>query len=93
MVEHTCTIDRQGDYDMRKTIRIGGKRHSFDTETARPIKTRSFGEYGDPAGYEETLYRTRNKLHFAYGVGGPDSPYPAEGDIRVVEAGEVPCWE
>lgn len=77
---------------MRKTIRIDNKRHSFDTETARPIKTRSFGAYGDPAGYEETLYRTRNKLYFVHGVGGPDSPWPAEGAIRPIEASEVSCW-
>lgn len=78
---------------MRKTIRIDGKRHSFDTETAHMVYHRSFGEFGDPAGYEETLYRTRNKLYFVYGIGGPDSPWPEEGGIRAVEDGEDLCWE
>ena len=28
----------------------------FDTETATLVKAYSFGELGDPAGYEEVLY-------------------------------------
>lgn len=78
---------------MRKTIRIDGKRHSFDTNTARPVNHRSFGEFGDPAGFEETLYRTRNGLHFVYGIGGPMSPWPENGDIKPLDEGEVSCWQ
>jgi hypothetical protein len=76
---------------MRKTIRIDGKRHSFDTETARPMGHRTVGEYGDPKGYEETLYRTRNHLFFVYGIGGPESPWPESGDIRPLE--DETCWK
>ena len=77
---------------MRKTIRIDGKRHSFDTSTARPIKHRAFGAFGDESGYEETLYRTRNGLFFVHGIGGATSPYPTE-DIRAVSGDDATCWE
>ena len=30
----------------------------YDTDTATLIKKRTFGCFGDPAGYEECLYRT-----------------------------------
>ena len=30
----------------------------YDTETAELISKRSVGNFGDPAGYEETLYKT-----------------------------------
>ena len=30
----------------------------YDTETATLIKAYSFGELGDPVGYEEDLYQT-----------------------------------
>lgn len=59
---------------MQRTIR--GK--VYDTETADLLTARTSGSYGDPAGYEERLYRTPEGFYFIYGVGGEDSPYPAE---------------
>lgn len=74
---------------MKRTFTIDGKRRSFDTSTARAIAHRTFGGFGDPAGYEETLFRTRSKLYFVFGVGGESSPWPAEGDIRYVSEDEA----
>lgn len=70
---------------MRKTKTFEGKRHVYDTEKAEQVGNRSFGEFGDPAGYEETLYKTKAGLYFIAGVGGADSPYPEE-DIKPVSA-------
>lgn len=78
---------------MKKTIRIDGKRHSFDTDTARAINHRSSGDFGDPAGFEETLYRTRSGMFFVFGIGGDASPWPAGGDIRPVSEKEAQCWQ
>ena len=50
----------------------------YDTETATLIKAYSFGNLGDPNGYEETLYKTAKGDYFVYGVGGCDSKYPEE---------------
>ncbi len=53
----------------------------YDTETATLIHSRTVGAYGDPAGYEETLYRTPDGYFFLYTNGGEASPYTKE-DIR-----------
>ncbi len=55
----------------------------YDTETATLIKKLTFGTYGDPAGYEETLYQTEKGLYFIYGYGGETSVYPKEIIIRL----------
>ena len=60
----------------------------YDTETAELIKKRAHGAFGDPAGYEETLYRTKGGLYFVLGTGGEASPYPAQ-DIRPLTAVEA----
>lgn len=73
---------------MRKTKMFEGKRHVYNTEKAEECGHRDFGDFGDPAGYEETLYRTRGGLYFVVGKGGEDSPYPTE-DIRPVTAVEA----
>jgi hypothetical protein len=53
---------------------------TYNTDTAKLLHTISYGEFGDPSGYEEQLYKTvRGKL-FVYGVGGAESKYP-NGDI------------
>ena len=36
----------------------------YDTETATKIKQYTNGYFGDPAGYEETLYQTPGGLYF-----------------------------
>ena len=77
---------------MRRTLTTDNKRHTYDTDTAKQIAHRSFGNFGDPAGYEETLYRTRNGLYFVYGIGGYDSPWPSDGDIRKATEEDAKTW-
>lgn len=74
---------------MRKTKVFEGKRHVYDTETATEVGRRTFGTYGDPAGYEETLYRTKGGLYFVVGVGGEASAYDAEGEIVPVSEADA----
>lgn len=63
----------------------------YDTETAELIKTYTNGNYGDPAGYEERLYKTPAGLYFLYVQGGASSPYPAEDILRLAK-GKVDAW-
>lgn len=57
----------------------------YDTETATLIKKCTYGYYGDPAGYEESLYQTPGGLYFLYVCGGESSPYPAEDILRLAK--------
>ncbi len=53
----------------------------YDTDASELILRRSFGFFGSPDGYEESLYRTQDGYYFLYTNGGENSPYPKE-DIR-----------
>lgn len=57
----------------------------YDTETATAVKKCVYGFYGDPAGYEETLYQTPSGLYFLYVNGGESSPYPTEDILRLAK--------
>lgn len=48
----------------------------YDTDNATIVEKRTFGAFGDPAGYEETLYMTPNGKFFLYVNGGAESIYP-----------------
>ena len=50
----------------------------YDTEASSIVEKRTFGEFGDPAGYEETLYVTADGYYFLYTFGGAESKYPTE---------------
>lgn len=63
----------------------------YDTETATLIKKTTVGSFGDPAGYEESLYQTPGGLYFLYVFGGEASPYPAEDILRLAKA-KVNAW-
>lgn len=63
----------------------------YDTETATLIKKYVSGFFGDPAGYEEDLYKTPNGLYFLHVCGGENSPYPAEDIIRLAKT-KVNAW-
>lgn len=63
----------------------------FDTDTATLVKAYSFGEFGDPAGYEEDLYQTSNGLYFLHVVGGETSPYPTEDIVRLAKT-KLKAW-
>ena len=73
---------------MKKII----KRRIYDTDTAKQLACRYVGEFGESNGYEERLYITNRGLYFIYGVGGPDSPYPAE-EITAIEKEQTDGWE
>ena len=72
---------------MKKTVR--GK--VYDTDEMSVVKKVSHGAYGDPAGYEETLYQTPDGFYFVYGCGGTESPY-AEESIQCIAKTKVDAW-
>ena len=63
----------------------------YDTETATLIKKHTSGQFGDPAGYEESLYQTPDGFYFLYCCGGAESPYPAESIQRIGKA-KADAW-
>ena len=77
---------------MRMTKMFEGKRHVYDTDKAEALGNRAFGCYGDPAGYEETLYKTKGGLFFLCGIGGEASPYGTGTDIRPVSEADAKAW-
>ena len=77
---------------MRKTTTFEGKRRIFDTTKAEALGNRAYSFYGDPAGYEETLYKTKGGLFFLHGIGGADSPYAVGEDIVPITAAEANAW-
>ncbi len=72
---------------MKKNI---GKKE-YNTETATLIKQFTYSYFGDPAGYEETLYQTPDGFFFIYVCGGKDSIHPEENIIRLAKA-KVDEW-
>ncbi len=63
----------------------------YDTETASIVKKNTTGTFGDPCGYEETLYVTPEGYYFLYTNGGADSIYPVES-IKRMSAKAVKEW-
>jgi len=55
----------------------------YDTEASEIVKKVTFGEFGDPQGYEETLYVTADGAYFLYENGGADSVHPKESIKRM----------
>lgn len=55
----------------------------YDTEKSELIKSKTFGQFGDPAGYEETLYKTEDGRFFLFVNGGSESPYQKENIKRI----------
>lgn len=72
---------------MKKTI----CKVEYNTESAEMIRKHTVGYFGDPAGYEETLYRTEGGKYFLYSYGGQESPYPVEG-IRRLASDKAEAW-
>lgn len=64
---------------MKKTI----CKKVYDTETATLIKKVTVGAFGDPTGYEESLYQTEGGLFFLYVNGGAESKYVKEDIVRM----------
>ena len=55
----------------------------YDTEKATVVEKRTSGCFGDPAGYEETLYQMPDGKYFLYVNGGEASPYREENIKRI----------
>ncbi len=72
---------------MKKTI----CKYEYDTEKAVIVKKVTSGAFGDPAGYEETLYQTADGKYFIYVNGGADSIYPTE-DIKRIGKEKAEAW-
>ncbi len=58
----------------------------YDTETATLVCRNVSGVFGDPAGYEESLYITSDGFYFLYTNGGETSPYTEEKIVRMSKA-------
>ena len=72
---------------MKKTI----CKYEYDTDRSELIKKIATGHFGDPAGYEETLYCTEDGKYFIYVNGGEESPYPKE-DIKRIAKEKATLW-
>jgi hypothetical protein len=64
----------------------------YDTDAASIVEKRTYGEFGDPAGYEETLYVSDSGKFFLYVNGGAESIYPKE-DIKRLSAAKADEWK
>ena len=63
----------------------------YDTEASTLVAKYTDGEFGDPAGYEETLYVTEGGKYFLYVNGGAESPYTEE-NIKRMSAAKAEDW-
>ena len=63
----------------------------YDTETATIVKKVTFGNYGEPDGYEEILFQTPEGLYFVYVNGGEESVHPKE-DIQRLSKAKAEEW-
>ena len=55
----------------------------YDTAASTVVKKVTNGYFGDPAGYEETLYVTADGKYFLYTNGGEESKYTTESIKRM----------
>lgn len=63
----------------------------YDTEASEFIAKRTVGEYGDPTGYEECLFRTEGGKYFLYTYGGAESRF-AQESIKRMSAATAEAW-
>ncbi len=64
----------------------------YDTENAQLVAKYTDGAFGDPAGYEESLYVTEGGKYFLYTNGGEESKYAKE-DIKRMSAAKADEWK
>mgnify|MGYP003290437556 FL=1 len=64
----------------------------YDTEAATLVAKHTVGTFGDPTGYEETLYVTANGKYFVYLNGGEESIHAKESIKRIAED-KVEAWK
>lgn len=73
---------------MKKTVK--GK--SYDTVEMVIVNKITSGAYGDPAGYEETLYVAEDGTYFLYTNGGAESKYTVEKLTQLSKA-KAEAWK
>ena len=66
-------------------------KREYDTDIATLIKKVTVGEFGDPKGYEESLYQMPNGKQFLYFNGGEESPYAKE-NIKSISKEKAELW-
>ncbi len=64
---------------------------SYDTEASELLGKKTSGSIGDPAGYEECLFKTADGKFFLYVNGGEESPYKKE-DIKRMSKAKAEEW-
>ena len=64
---------------------------TYDTDAAELVAKRTSGDFGDPAGYEESLYKMPDGKFFLYVNGGAESIY-AEENIKRLSAAKAEEW-
>lgn len=64
----------------------------YDTEASEVVAKYTCGNIGDPAGFEETLYKTTDGKLFLYVNGGAESPYTAP-NIKRMSAAKAEEWK
>ncbi len=67
------------------------KTKTYNTETATAVKKVTAGSYGDPAGYEMTMFMTPEGDYFLYTYGGEASAY-AEEKITAYTKANAKKW-
>lgn len=80
-------IQKGRNNEMKKIIR----KCEYDTASGELVKKFTVGFFGDPKGYEESLYKNEKGLFFLYVNGGSESPYTKE-DIKSVSAAKAEEW-
>lgn len=60
-------------------------------ETAAEIRRVTRGYFGDPKGYEEILFRTRNNRYVLVQRGGSESPFQEEKITQILKA-DAEAW-
>ena len=76
---------------MVKTVKGKTKTTVYNTMTASIVKKVTSGEWGDPAGFETTLYDAEAGDYFLYTYGGAESPYAKE-TITAYTKAKAEAW-
>ncbi len=77
----------KGYNEMTKTI----CKKVYDTASSTVVKKTTYGYFGSPDGYEETLYVTKDGNYFFYTNGGSESKYKKE-DIKRASKATAEKW-
>ncbi len=64
----------------------------YDTEASTLVEKRTFGNFGDADGYEESLYVTADGKYFLYVNGGAESIH-AQENIKRMSAAKAEEWK